>query len=82
MKSLLTAADIQDRYKLKSATTARTYMRQMEHMEKPLRVTEAAVERWEESRTVNPAEKTERRRRTTLNQQTTGKFQIPRRRPA
>ncbi len=80
MKKLLTVSDIQDRYQLKSATTARAYMRQMEHMEKPLRVTEAAVECWEESKTINPAEKAERRMR--IRQQPTGRFQIPRRRPA
>lgn len=80
MKKLLTVSDIQDRYNLKSAATARTYMRQMEHMEKPLRVTEAAVERWEESKTINPAEKAKRRMR--IRKQPTGKFQIPRKRPA
>lgn len=81
MKKLLTVSDIQDRYQLKSATTARAYMRQMEHMEKPLRVTEAAVERWEESKTVNPTEKAKRRMRI-RKQQPTGTFQIPRKRPA
>ena len=79
MKKLLTVSDIQDRYHC-SATTARTYMRRMEHMENPLRVTEAAVERWEASRTVNPTEKTERLRRKTTS--TSGKFLIPRQRPA
>lgn len=81
MKKLLTVSDIQDRYKLKSATTARAYMRQMEHMEKPLRVTEAAVERWEESRTINPAENAERLVRI-RRQKPTGRFLIPRQRPA
>ena len=80
MKKLLTVSDIQERYQLKSATTARSYMRQMEHMEKPLRVTEAAVERWEENKTINPAEKAERRMR--IQRQPSGKFQIPRKRPA
>lgn len=80
MRKLLTVSDIQARYQLKSETTARKYMRQMEHMEKPLRVTEAAVDRWEDSRTINPADRPERKRRQRIH--TDGKFMIPRRRPA
>ena len=80
MNKLLTVSDIQERYNLKSATTARAYMRRMEHMEKPLRVTEAAVARWEESRTINPAEKAERLQRNFTS--VGGGFRISRRRPA
>lgn len=50
---LLTAKDIAERYG-KSERTAMRYMRQMEHMEKPLRVTEQAVIAWETSRTYEP----------------------------
>lgn len=41
---LLTAKDIAERYG-KSEKTAMRYMRQMEHMEKPLRVTEENCQR-------------------------------------
>lgn len=50
MKRLLTVKEMAERYKC-SEKTARRYMRSMEHMEKPLRVTENAVENWEYSRT-------------------------------
>ena len=50
MKRLLTVKELAELYKC-SEKTARRYMRQMEHMEKPLRVTENAVESWEYSRT-------------------------------
>ena len=53
MKRLLTAKDIADRYQV-SVKTARRYMRKMPHMEKPLMVTEQAVEAWELSRTFEP----------------------------
>ena len=39
MKKLMTVKDMADRYQC-SEKTARRYMRQMDHMEKPLRVTE------------------------------------------
>lgn len=51
MRNLLTAQDIAERYRC-SEKTARRYMRQMEHMEKPLRVTEDAVKQWELDRTM------------------------------
>ena len=50
MKALVTVKQISERYNC-SEKTARRYMRQMEHMEKPLRVTEQAVEQWELDRT-------------------------------
>ena len=58
MDKLLTAKDIAERYG-RSEKTAMRYMRQMEHMEKPLRVTEQAVEAWEISRTYEPQRKTQ-----------------------
>lgn len=54
MSRLLTVADICERYQCKEKT-ARRYMRQMEHMERPLRVTEKALEAWEASRTYESA---------------------------
>ena len=53
MKKLLTVNDMAERYCC-STKTARRYMRQMDHMEKPLRVTEQAVESWEMERTREP----------------------------
>lgn len=52
---LLTAQDIMERYNC-SENTARSYMRQMIHMEKPLRVSEAALDAWEANRTMAPME--------------------------
>lgn len=55
MKKLLGVAEIRERYGCSEAT-ARKYMRQMVHMEKPLRVTEDAVAAWEIERTYNPVD--------------------------
>ena len=71
---LLSAKDIAERYG-KSEKTAMRYMRQMEHMEKPLRVTESAVAAWEIGRTYIPQEKITPIRRNTK------KYTIPRIRP-
>lgn len=54
MDKLLSVKDIQNRYQC-SPNTARNYIRQMVHMEKPLMVKEREVERWETSRTLLPA---------------------------
>lgn len=59
MKNLLTAQDIAARYRC-SEKTARRYMQRMDHMTKPLRVTEDAVEAWEVGRLVSPSEPTKR----------------------
>lgn len=53
MNRLLSVKAIADRYEC-SEKTARRYMRRMDHMEKPLRVTEEAVMAWEMSRTLEP----------------------------
>lgn len=53
MNKLLSVKAIADRYEC-SEKTARRYMRRMDHMEKPLRVTEEAVMAWEMSRTLEP----------------------------
>lgn len=60
MDKLLTVEDIAERYKC-SVQTARKYMRQMYHMEKPLMVTETAVAAWEREKTVCPAQAEQKR---------------------
>jgi len=65
--ALLTAQDIAERYNC-TEKTARNYMHKMEHMEKPLRVTAEALEKWELDRTMGmgydlpPVTKTRRRK--------------------
>ena len=54
MEELLNAADIAARYKC-SLPTTRSRMRQMEHMENPLLVSESAIMKWEQSKTHRPA---------------------------
>lgn len=53
MERLLSVQDICGRYQCKP-TTARKYMRDMEHMEAPLMVTERAVSAWERRKTLPP----------------------------
>lgn len=53
MDRLFTVQDICTRYQCKAAT-ARKYMRDMDHMEKPLMVTERAVAAWERRKTMPP----------------------------
>ena len=55
MERLLSVKDIMARYQC-SRQTAIRYMQKMEHQERPYRVTEKAVNAWEKSRTVRPAE--------------------------
>ena len=61
MKALLTVKEMAERYKC-SEKTARRYMRSMEHMEKPLRVTEQAVEQWEFDRTTDTSDRPVKRK--------------------
>jgi DeoR/GlpR family transcriptional regulator of sugar metabolism len=61
VKALLTVKEMAERYKC-SEKTARRYMRSMEHMEKPLRVTEQAVERWEFDRTTDTSDRPVKRK--------------------
>lgn len=56
MDRLLTVNEIMERYKC-SANTARSRMRKMVHMEKPLMVSERAVMDWEAGKTVYPMTK-------------------------
>lgn len=53
MEALLSVRDICARYQCKAAT-ARKYMRDMEHIECPLMVTERAVAAWERRKTMPP----------------------------
>lgn len=55
MEHLFSVADICARYQVKPVT-ARKYIREMEHMENPLMVTERALRAWEHSRTVPGSE--------------------------
>ena len=52
--TIYTVADICAMFKLKDPRTARKFMREMEHTEKPLMVTERAVKRWMEKKTLPP----------------------------
>ena len=83
MDKLLRVPDIMARYGC-CAATARTYMRQMIHQEKPLTVTASMVEAWELSRTREPGkpERKSPRRWAEPPKDKNGKYYIPRRRPA
>ena len=84
MNRLLTAKDIAERYG-KSEKTAMRYMRQMVHMEKPLRVTEQAVEAWEIERTYDPVSTQKepiKHAQVRRSRPEPGKYAIPRVRPA
>ena len=83
MKRLLTVKEMAERYRC-SEKTARRYMRQMEHMEKPLRVTESAVAAWEVERTYEPqrgCKKQPVRTRRNNHGIAESRFRIPRVRP-
>ena len=60
MEKLLSVKDICERYQVKDARTARKMMRDMEHLESPLMVTERAVKEWERKRTHPPESVTRR----------------------
>ena len=53
MERLLSVRDVCARYQCKPQT-ARKYMRDMEHLEAPLMVTERAVMAWERRKTLPP----------------------------
>lgn len=53
MERMYSVKDICARYQVKPVT-ARKYMRDMEHMESPLMVTERAVKAWESKKTIPP----------------------------
>lgn len=55
MERLMSVKDIMVRYQCSRPTAVR-YIKQMEHMERPLMVSERAVMEWDRSRTVRPPE--------------------------
>ena len=57
MDRLYSVKDICDRYQVK-AVTARKFMRDMEHLESPLMVSERAVKAWEQRKTLPPESQT------------------------
>ena len=57
MERLYSVKDICERYQVK-AVTARKMMRDMEHMESPLMVSERAVKTWEQRKTLPPESQT------------------------
>lgn len=79
---LYRANDVAARYSV-SVQTARAYMRQMRHTEKPLTVRESDMLSWDFERMIDPAEKKKQKRvtRTTSSFQRSadGKYHIPRR---
>ena len=54
MDKFYTVSGIQDLFGFKDARTARKIMREMEHTERPLMVTERAVKAWVERKTLPP----------------------------
>lgn len=59
MERLLSVKDICERYQVKPVT-ARKFMRDMDHMEQPLMVSERAVKAWEQRKTIPPESVTRR----------------------
>ena len=85
MDELLFVSDIMERYHCKEKT-ARKYMHQMRHQEKPLSVTPQAVRDWDLERTVDPSEaqkskEKKRAQRVRVSEPDNGKFLISRTRP-
>lgn len=60
MEKLLSVKDICARYQLKDPRTARKIMRDMEHLEAPLMVSERSVRSWEARKTLPPESETRR----------------------
>ena len=82
MDRLLSVRDIMTRYQC-SDVTARKYMREMGCRERPLMVTESAVEAWDLKMTKQPPERQHRKRekpRETVTK-VNGKYWVPRVRP-
>ena len=52
--TIYTVRGIMELFHIKDARTARKVMREMEHTENPLLVTERAVKRWLEKKTLPP----------------------------
>lgn len=83
MDHWLTPKDLAERWKC-STVTARSRMRQMIHLEKPLLVRESTVAAWENARLMGPGLKSARRKSQTGQggpaRYEQGKHLIPRRR--
>ena len=60
MEKLYSVSDICEMFRVKDQRTARKIMRDMEHTEKPLLVTERAVKAWLEKKTLPPESETRR----------------------
>ena len=67
MERLYSVKDICERYQVK-AVTARKIMRDMEHMESPLMVSERAVKSWEARKTLPPESATRKMMRKGVKQ--------------
>ena len=78
MDRLLTAEDLAERYRV-TIQTARKYIRQMRHMENPLRTWESAAAAWEAGKTVTPGEAKKTARRVKYDEWVPG-MRVPRRR--
>lgn len=63
MDKLYSVSDICELFRVKDQRTARKIMRDMEHTEKPLLVTERAVKSWLAKKTLPPESETRRRLR-------------------
>ena len=63
MDRLYSVSDICELFRVKDQRTARKIMRDMEHTEKPLSVTERAVKSWLAKKTLPPESETRRRLR-------------------
>jgi len=83
LQVLYSPKQVAERYGV-SEKTATRYMRKMDHQEKPLRVTERALEAWENGRTYEPqqaAAPVKRRKVPRIRQNPGERFVIPRVRP-
>ena len=78
MDRLLTAEDLAERYRV-TIQTARKYIRQMRHMENPLRTWESAAAAWEAGKTVDPARPEKAKPKRVRFDEWTPGMKIPRR---
>ena len=79
MERLVTVKDVSERYGC-SLPTARKYLRQMYHFEKPLAAPLWAFNEWENSRGQMPGEIEPGRQKRIKQRVTGGRFIIPRKR--
>ena len=79
MERLITVKDMCERYGC-SLPTARKYLRQMFHYEKPLAAPAWALTEWEKSREAMPAGATRQRMERINIKRTSGRVIVPRKR--